>query len=58
MPPKRTLATVHFAQGSRHTIRMEYFQDTRDAVARLALAPPGSAAQSVVSWDFGSGGGD
>ena len=29
-------ATVHFAANSRHRIRMEYFQDTRDAIARLA----------------------
>ena len=29
-------ATVHFAPHSRHRIRLEYFQDTRDAVARLA----------------------
>ena len=29
-------ATVHFAAHSRHKIRMEYFQDTRDAIARLA----------------------
>ena len=29
-------ATVHFAAHSQHKIRMEYFQDTRDAIARLA----------------------
>jgi alpha-D-xyloside xylohydrolase len=29
-------ATVHFAAHSRHKIRMEFFQDTRDAIARLA----------------------
>ena len=29
-------ATLHFAAHSRHKLRMEYFQDTRDAIARLA----------------------
>jgi len=29
-------ATVYFAPHSLHKIRMEYFQDTRDAIARLA----------------------
>ncbi len=29
-------ATVHFAAHSLHKIRMEYFQDTRDAIAKLA----------------------
>lgn len=30
------MATVHFAAGSKHKIRMEYFQDGGDAVAHLA----------------------
>lgn len=29
-------ATVHFEANSRHKVRMEFFQDTRDAIARLA----------------------
>ena len=29
-------ATVHFAARSRHKVRMEFFQDTRDATVRLA----------------------
>ena len=29
-------ATVHFDANSKHKIRMEFFQDTRDAIARLA----------------------
>ena len=41
-------ATVHFAAGSRHDIRMEYFQNTRDAVARL-LWRHGTHADSL-SW--------
>ncbi len=35
---KTDTATVHFAANSRHTIRMEYFQATESAIARL----PGS----------------
>ena len=33
---RQDTATVHFAARSRHAIRMEYFQNTRDAIARLA----------------------
>lgn len=29
-------ATIHLPAHSRHSVRMDYFQDTRDAVARLA----------------------
>ena len=41
-------ATVHFAAGSRHKIRLEYFQNTRDAVARL-LWQHGGQSKSL-SW--------
>lgn len=44
-------ATVHFGAHSRHKIRMEYFQDTRDAIARLAWrhGQPRQVRQSPLS---------
>ena len=41
-------ATVHFDAGSRHKIRMEYFQDQFDAVVRLAWRLP--TESSALSW--------
>ena len=41
-------ATVRFAPHSRHRLRMEYYQNTRDAVARLAWRHGSSKA--TVSW--------
>lgn len=42
-------ATVHFAANSRHKIRMEYFQNTRDAVARLLWRH--GAHASNLTWN-------
>ena len=41
-------ATVRMAAHSRHTIRMEYFQNTRDAVVRLHWRPPGGTP--TLAW--------
>lgn len=41
-------ATVHFAAHSRHVIRMEYFQGTRDAVAKLSWRLPSQSA--TLAW--------
>ena len=41
-------ATVRLAARSHHTIRMEYFQNTRDAVARLQWHPPGDSR--ALTW--------
>ncbi len=42
-------ATVTLAANSRHQIRMEYFQNTGGAVARLFWQLPGDS--SLVTWD-------
>ena len=39
---------MHLAAHSRHAIRMEYFQGTRDAIARLAWRQPGGT--SSLDW--------
>jgi len=41
-------ATVRLAAHSRHAIRMEYFQNTRDAVARLGWHLPGGT--QTLAW--------
>lgn len=41
-------ATVRLAAHSRHAIRMEYFQNTRDAVARLGWRLPGGT--QTLAW--------
>ena len=41
-------ATVRLAAHSRHAIRMEYFQNTRDAVAQLQWRPPGGTP--TLAW--------
>jgi len=48
-------ATIHFGANSRHKIRMEFFQDTRDAVARLAWrhgVPQSTVWTSEVAHDI------
>lgn len=47
-PARPIAARVTFAPNSRHRIKMEYFQDRFDAVARLGWRLPGS--QSDLSW--------
>lgn len=47
-PAQPALGRVTFAPNSRHRIKMEYFQDRFDAVARLGWRLPG--AQSDLSW--------
>ncbi|MDQ2799620.1 MAG: PA14 domain-containing protein, partial [Armatimonadota bacterium] len=41
-------ATVHLTAHSRHAVRMEYFQNTRDAVAKLSWRLPGQSA--TLAW--------
>jgi alpha-D-xyloside xylohydrolase len=41
-------AMVRLAPHSRHSVRMEYFQGTRDAVARLGWRPPGHS--ETLTW--------
>ena len=45
---KTNSAVVHFAANSRHSIRLEFFQDTYDSIAQLAWRLP--AQVSAVSW--------
>lgn len=47
-PARPISARVTFAPNSRHRIRLEYFQDRFDAVARLGWRLPGSPA--TLSW--------
>ena len=47
-PARPVSARVTFAPNSRHHVRMEYYQDRFDAVARLGWRLPGS--QSDLSW--------
>ncbi|MBV9851834.1 MAG: DUF5110 domain-containing protein [Armatimonadetes bacterium] len=54
-PAKEDRATVHFAAHSRHALRMEYFQNTRDAVARLAWRH--GPRKSTLSWTSEAAGG-
>lgn len=42
------MATVHFDANSRHTIKLEYFQNAYDAVVRLSWNKP--AAGGSVDW--------
>ena len=47
-PVETNSATVHFVANSRHKIRMEYFQDRFDAIARLSWRMP--TQKPIVSW--------
>ena len=46
----RTITTsIHLEQGRAYPIRMEFFQGTWDAVARLVWEPPNLAAEAVAA---------
>ena len=47
-PARTDTATVRLAAHSRHSIRMEYFQNAFDAVARLRWRPPGGTP--TLAW--------
>lgn len=46
---KNNFATVHFDANSRHSIRMEYYQDAFDATVRLSWQQPGTTG--ILSWE-------
>ena len=41
---KPDFATIHFDAGSKHKIRLEYFQNNRDAIIRLTWSAPGASS--------------
>lgn len=49
-PPKRLYGRIRLDGGRRYPIKMEFYENTVGAVARVLWAPPTVGGQQVLSW--------